>query len=387
MAGILRTVDIIARLCLPQLSGLHDFAIIPDGPVTAGGSDGRDAASRHAADAPEAFESVGIPVGSGRPATISRRRTRSIETGGGFMVQGNFGVNQTVRPVLGLCAVMTLLVAAVPATARADGPQSGAQPAAVQSGDHAEHAHDGHTADEEHAAGHDDHGPKLGSLLPPFAVVPFSLLLLSIAVFPLANPHWWEHNSNKGIIAGVLGVPVAAYLASFGGSGIHAMEHAAKEYVSFLLLLGSLFAISGGIYVRGAFRGTPVVNTIFLALGGAVASLIGTTGASMVLIRPLLRANRGRSRVAHVVVFFIFIVSNCGGLLTPLGDPPLFLGFLKGVPFEWTLRLYPQWLLVNGILLAAFFIWDTIAFVMENPLRCQPRWSYRGMWWCSRRAT
>lgn len=283
------------------------------------------------------------------------------------MVQGKSGVYQVVRSALGLWAVAILLVAAVPTLGRAQAPEVVAAPDSAEQREHAEHAHDDHTAGDshdDHAAGHgehSDHGPKLGSLLPPFAVIPFSILLLCIAVFPLANPHWWEHNSNKGIIAGILGIPVAAYLASFGGSGIHAMEHAAKEYVSFLLLLGSLFAISGGIYVRGAFRGTPIVNTIFLLLGGAIASLIGTTGASMVLIRPLLRANRGRSRVAHVVVFFIFIVSNCGGLLTPLGDPPLFLGFLKGVPFEWTLRLYPQWLLVNGILLGAFFIWDTIA--------------------------
>ncbi len=209
------------------------------------------------------------------------------------------------------------------------------------------------------------HGPKLGALISPAAIAPFALLLLCIAIFPLAKPHWWEHNTNKGIIAAVLGIPVTAYLLSFGDVGTHVLEHVAKEYVSFLLLLGSLFVISGGVYVRGALRGSPALNTAFLGLGACIASFVGTTGASMLLIRPLLRANRDRSRVAHVVVFFIFVVSNCGGLLTPLGDPPLFLGFLKGVPFVWTFRLWPQWAFVNGVLLVVFFLWDTIAIRSE----------------------
>jgi Na+/H+ antiporter NhaD/arsenite permease-like protein len=169
----------------------------------------------------------------------------------------------------------------------------------------------------------------------------------------------------------------------FGHHGLEAMEHAGKEYVSFLLLLGSLFVISGGIYVKGALRGSPSINTAFMGLGACIASFIGTTGASMLLIRPLLRANGHRHNVAHVVVFFIFIVSNCGGLLTPLGDPPLFLGFLKGVPFGWTFRLIPQWAFVNGVLLAVFFIWDYIAVhreaktveeekALETPLTDEP---------------
>ena len=210
------------------------------------------------------------------------------------------------------------------------------------------------------------HAPeKLGDLMNVAAVAPFAALLLCIALFPLLNPHWWEHNRNKGIIVAVLGLPVIAYLLSFGHHGLHAMEHTGKDYVSFLMLLGSLFIISGGIYVRGALHGSPVINTLFLGLGACIASFIGTTGASMLLIRPLLRANERRSQVAHVVVFFIFVVSNCGGLLTPLGDPPLFLGFLTGVPFEWTLRLAPQWAVVNISLLVLFFIWDSIAIHRE----------------------
>jgi Na+/H+ antiporter NhaD/arsenite permease-like protein len=256
---------------------------------------------------------------------------------------------------------------------------------------HADDAHaDGHHDDahgaghaEGHADGHGDHGPKLGSLLPMWTVAPFVLLLLAIAVFPLVNPHWWEHNSNKGMIAAILAIPTALYLFSFGPSGVHALEHAGMEYVSFLLLLGALFAISGGIYIRGAFRGSPIVNTAFLLIGTVVASFVGTTGASMLLIRPLLRANETRPRVAHVVVFFIFTVSNCGGLLTPLGDPPLFIGFLKGVPFEWTLRLVPQWLLVNLLLLAVFFVWDLLVFRadrakadLEPPLTAESQVSF-----------
>lgn len=266
-----------------------------------------------------------------------------------------------------------------PAAAETSGvavaPEADMQPKAA---DHADHAH----ADADHAAGHgdahddahpgaagdhhDDHGPALGTLLPVWSIAPFALLLLSIAVFPLANPHWWEHNSSKGMIAAILGIPTAIYLATFGASGLHAMEHAAEEYVSFVLLLGSLFVISGGVYVRGRFPCTPAMNTGILAFGTAIASFVGTTGASMLLIRPLLRANETRNRVVHIVVFFIFTVSNCGGLLTPLGDPPLFLGFLKGVPFEWTFRLTPQWALVNGLLLAIFFVWDTVVYNSER---------------------
>ena len=228
------------------------------------------------------------------------------------------------------------------------------------------------------------HSPaKLGELMNVAAVAPFALLLMCIALFPLLNPHWWEHNRNKGIIVATLGLPVIAYLFTFGHHGVEAMEHSGKEYVSFLLLLGSLFVISGGIYVKGALHGSPFLNTMFLGLGACVASFIGTTGASMLLIRPLLRANERRTRVSHVVVFFIFVVSNCGGLLTPLGDPPLFLGFLKGVPFEWTLRLVPQWAVVNGTLLVVFFIWDWMAVhrealtpeqeeVLETPVSPEP---------------
>ena len=203
--------------------------------------------------------------------------------------------------------------------------------------------------------------------LPLWTVLPFAGLLLSIAVLPLVAHHWWESNRNKGIVAAGFGLPVAVYLvAALGAFGVHELAEKAKEYTSFILLLGSLFVITGGIYVRGSLSGTPLVNTGVLALGGLLASVIGTTGASVLLIRPLLRANAPRQQKTHVFVFFIFVVSNCGGLLTPLGDPPLFLGFLKGVPFEWTLQLWREWLLVNGALLVIFNVWDQRVLAREE---------------------
>jgi len=203
--------------------------------------------------------------------------------------------------------------------------------------------------------------------LPLWTVLPFAGLLLSIAVLPLVTHHWWERNLNKGLVAALFALPVVIYLvAALGSFGVHELIEKGKEYVSFILLLGSLFVITGGVYVRGSLSGTPLVNTGVLALGGLLASWIGTTGASVLLIRPLLRANEARVRKTHVFVFFIFVVSNCGGLLTPLGDPPLFLGFLKGVPFAWTLQLWKEWLLVNGALLVIFNIWDQRALSREE---------------------
>jgi len=203
--------------------------------------------------------------------------------------------------------------------------------------------------------------------MPVWAVLPFAGLLLCIAILPLVAHHFWESNRNKGIVAALFAVPVAVYLvAAHGEAGLHQLFEKGHEYVAFILLLGSLFVVTGGIVIRGSLSGTPLLNTALLAIGGAIASFIGTTGASVLLIRPLLRANAPRQRKAHIVVFFIFVVSNCGGLLTPLGDPPLFLGFLKGVPFEWTFRLWPLWLFVNGLLLVIFNLWDQRVFAREE---------------------
>jgi Na+/H+ antiporter NhaD/arsenite permease-like protein len=213
----------------------------------------------------------------------------------------------------------------------------------------------------------------MGAKLPIWSVIPFVTLLLCIAIMPLFAAHWWEknHHQNKAIIAGVLAAIVVGYLLYAGGErGAEALEHVVLEYISFIILLGSLFLITGGVYVRGSLNGTPLANTGLMALGAVIANFIGTTGASVLLIRPLLRANQSRQNKAHIVIFFIFIVSNCGGLLTPLGDPPLFMGFTSGVPFEWTLfNLWPMWLTVNLALLVIFHIWDELVFAREEKER------------------
>ena len=203
--------------------------------------------------------------------------------------------------------------------------------------------------------------------VPFVAAGPFVLLLLAIAVLPLIAAHWWHRNRNKGLVAAILAVPTSAYLLAVGEPGRTALGHELAEYFSFITLLVALYVVSGGIVLRGDLAGRPRTNFLFLAAGAVLANLIGTTGASMVLIRPVLRINSERKRTGHIPVFFIFTVSNLGGLLTPLGDPPLFLGFLKGVGFFWTTALWKEWLLANGLVLAVFYVWDTVAYRRESP--------------------
>lgn len=209
-------------------------------------------------------------------------------------------------------------------------------------------------------------------------IAPFAVLLACVAVLPLfkATEHWWHSNRNKLLVSGALGLVTLGYYASARAfhvpepgwdSVLAVLDHALlREYVPFLVMLFSLYTVAGGIELTGDLRGRPAVNTAFLAAGTAIASFVGTTGAAMLLIRPLLRANAGRKHVVHTVVFFIFTVCNCGGLLLPIGDPPLFLGYLRGVPFTWTLGLWPQWLLVNGAVLAVYFAWEMRAFRAES---------------------
>ena len=193
-------------------------------------------------------------------------------------------------------------------------------------------------------------------------MLPFVAMLLAIAVCPLWVPHWWEPNRNKLLASAVLGLPVLLF---YGLRHPPALLHAAEDYVSFIVLLAGLYVIAGGILLRGDLVATPATNTAFLALGAVLASVVGTTGASMLLVRALLQTNSERTHVKHTIIFFIFVVSNVGGMLTPLGDPPLFLGYLAGVPFTWTLRLLPHWALMVGVLLAAFFVFDSIQFSHE----------------------
>jgi Na+/H+ antiporter NhaD/arsenite permease-like protein len=202
--------------------------------------------------------------------------------------------------------------------------------------------------------------------MPLYSVFPFLALLACIAVMPLAAPHFWESNRNKSWVVAAFALPVAAYLATLARA---ALVHALVDYASFMVLLGSLYVVAGGIHVSGDLVASPRNNTLLLGAGALLANLVGTTGASMVLIRVLLKTNSERRQAGHVPFFFIIIVSNCAGLLTPLGDPPLFLGYLRGVPFSWTfLELWPFWVAAVAYLLGVFYWFDTRAFRRELPI-------------------
>ena len=207
-----------------------------------------------------------------------------------------------------------------------------------------------------------------GAALSPIWGVPFAGILLSIALFPLAAPKFWHHHYGK--IAAAWGLLfLVPFAVQFGvhaavANAVHALL---AEYIPFIVLLTALYVVAGGICVRGNLHASPRLNTGILALGTVLASLMGTTGAAMLLIRPLLRANDNRRHVAHVVVFFIFLVANAGGALTPLGDPPLFLGFLKGVEFTWTLRnILPETFFIWVVLLALFYAIDRYYFLKRE---------------------
>ena len=212
-------------------------------------------------------------------------------------------------------------------------------------------AAEAHGPDGEHGEEGGHHGP----MPPVWLVIPFALLLGMIATGPLFYPHFWHHHYPKVAIA--LGLLVAAYYLAVLGDGIPIL-HAAEEYFAFIALLGSLYVASGCILIKTDFAGTPRANTILLLVGAVLSNFIGTTGASMLLIRPYMRLNAGRLKAYHII-FFIFIVSNVGGALTPIGDPPLFLGFLRGVPFFWTVvHIWYIWLPTVLLLAAVFYVID-----------------------------
>lgn len=249
-------------------------------------------------------------------------------------------------------------------------------------------SHQGHSTVEEN-----EHGEAAGSEHvritnhPPYwTVIPFALLLGAIAILPLipATEHWWESNLHRFYVAGSLAAITLAYYLFMHGHPISAhwpFHHIGfpsesglnfsltgkvlansilNEYIPFIVLLFSLYTISGGIRIEGDLPAHPLTNCAFLGIGALLASFIGTTGAAMLLIRPLLETNRERKYVKHTVVFFIFVVCNCGGLLLPIGDPPLFLGYLLGVPFLWTMGMWKVWLFVNAALLLIYWLWDTV---------------------------
>jgi Na+/H+ antiporter NhaD/arsenite permease-like protein len=223
------------------------------------------------------------------------------------------------------------------------------------------HGAQAHPADAEHGDAH-----TLGRELSLWWVIPFAGILLSIAFFPLFAPKFWHSHFPKisAFWAVVFAVPFL--LVYQGAAWFHILEIYLIDYFPFIILLWGLFTVSGGILVRGTLKGTPQLNLIFLLIGTALASWIGTTGASMVLIRPVLRANADRKHKVHIIIFFIFLVSNIGGSLTPLGDPPLFLGFLHSVPFFWTFNLIAPMGFLALILLALFFLVDWFYYRRET---------------------
>jgi len=211
--------------------------------------------------------------------------------------------------------------------------------------------------------------PDLGKILPMWMGLPFVGILLSIALGPLVNSHWWEHNEAKVSLFWALAFFIPfAMLLDVSSALYYSLHVYIIDYIPFIILLGSLFIISGGIIVRGALKGTPLFNCVLLLIGTFLASWVGTTGASMLMIRPVIRANAFRKVKSHTIIFFIFLVSNVGGALTPLGDPPLFLGFLHGVPFFWTMRLLMPALVVVILAMILYYITDTYYYRKEAPL-------------------
>lgn len=201
--------------------------------------------------------------------------------------------------------------------------------------------------------------------IPIWAMLPFILLLLAIAIMPLFAEHIWEKNKNKLIVALVLAIPTAIWLI-LNGLFHHLQLSIVYDYIPFIIMLGALFVITGGIYIEGNIEAKPITNVTFLAIGAVLASFMGTTGAAMLLIRPLINTNKERRFKTHTILFFIAVVANCGGLLTPLGDPPLFMMYLRGVRFEWFSQLWLEWFVANGLILLVYYIWDSIVWKKEN---------------------
>lgn len=202
--------------------------------------------------------------------------------------------------------------------------------------------------------------------LPLYSLIPFVLMLGAIAVLPLVANHFWEKNRNKLIIAAVLAIPTTIYLFAVGLD--HEFFHIVLfDYIPFIILLGSLFVITGGIFIEGDIAAKPGTNAVILGIGSVLASLMGTTGAAMLLIRPIIQTNKERKFKVHTILFFIATVANCGGLLTPLGDPPLFMMYLRGADFFWFSSLVKEWLFVNSIIIAIYYFVDKHYYKKEKP--------------------
>jgi Na+/H+ antiporter NhaD/arsenite permease-like protein len=264
-----------------------------------------------------------------------------------------------VKSIFTVCFVLFWAFSlALPLSATAGGETSAGHIQAAAAADHASPQ----AVHGEQAGGH----PDLGAILPLWSIIPFVGMLLSIALLPLFAPHFWHHHFPKVSLAWALSFALP-FLFAFRGVALTEIMHIyIIDYIPFIILLGGLFTVAGGIFIRGSLKGSPAVNVVLMLLGTFLASWIGTTGAAMVMIRPLLRSNAWRMHKVHTVVFFIFLVCNVGGALTPLGDPPLFLGFLHGVPFFWTLHALPATLFVTTILITLYFVMDSYYYRKED---------------------
>lgn len=265
----------------------------------------------------------------------------------------------------------------------------------LANGSHHELQAAANSADGHASPGHGDSHAAAVQAPPYWMVIPFVLLLGAIAVLPLleSTEHWWDSNLNRFKVAVTLAAVTLGYYALLHQGAIesHWPAHQVMaptsgavqtsfvgvifgnailaEYIPFIVLLFSLYVITGGIRIEGDLEANPLTNASFMAVGGLLASFIGTTGAAMLLIRPLLDTNKERKHVSHTVIFFIFIVCNCGGCLLPIGDPPLFLGYLEGVHFTWTLGLWEPWLFVNGLLLIVYCLADQFFFYRTESIK------------------
>ncbi len=197
-------------------------------------------------------------------------------------------------------------------------------------------------------------------------LIPFAVMLLGIAVLPLFAANWWEKSRNQGLFVALVSIPTVVWLCCTGKGG-NLAESLFVDYLPFIILLCALFVVTGGIHIRYNTASTPLVNSIVLFLGFNIASFIGTTGAAMLLIRPLLDIIRDRKYKAHTIMFFIALVANCGGMLTPLGDPPLFLLYLHGAPFGWFTGMFPEWAVTGLLLLLVYFLVDSYYYRKERP--------------------
>ena len=206
----------------------------------------------------------------------------------------------------------------------------------------------------------------------PYLLIPFVVMLLSIAILPLFAPRFWGKNANKLLFVLVVSVPTAVMLsrAGLGENLVHQMLY---DYVPFIVLLAALYVVTGGIHIHYSTTPRPIVNAAIMFLGYGLASVVGTTGASMLLVRPLLEINRDRQYKVHTLLFFIALVANCGGVLTPLGDPPLFMLYLRGAEFSWFQTLFPQWVFVGSVLIAVYFIIDMYIWKRKELLGVRPR--------------